>query len=233
MVNHSVDLTRLSPMARDETASLMIMTADQYLFRYRDKGGATIYKFVSPAAVRAAFAHETIDTAWLPLNVRRWGVAPHGEWLLVTQRPQVYAFSFTAVAANETVTLNIPMPALAFFGYGQRYYLWAFADRELTGDSPLYAAPLPNVDGNGAICFGTNLMPHACTGTIGEAWAIFLASPFSSHAVNGKSKACPDDVRLQLEKLAQAQKGRYPLRDLVPLHRTANQAIDNILRGMM
>ncbi len=219
-------------MSPDETASLLIITGDQYLFRYRDKAGAMTYKFVSPAAVRTAFAHETIDTGWLPANVRRWGVGRLGEWLLMTHRPQRYPFTFTTDQGNESIALLVAMPALAFFGYGQKYYLWAFTDRELSANSPLFTAPLPNIEGNGAICFGQNALPQASTKTIGDAWNLFLTSPFSNHSVNGKSKAFPEDVRKQLEKLSQANGRRYPLRDLVPLRETASQMIDGIVRGI-
>ena len=232
MVAHAIDLARLTPMSPDETASLLVITGDQYLFRYRDKAGVMTYKFVSPAAVRTAFAQETIDSGWLPANVRRWGVGRLGEWLLVTHRPKRYSFAFTTDQGNETVNWQIAMPALAFFGYGSKYYLWAFTDRELNANSSLFTAPLPNIEGNGAICFGQNILPKASTKTIGEAWNLFLASPFSNHSVNGKSKVFPEDVCKQLEKLSQANRRRYPLRDLVPLRETASQMIDGIVRGV-
>ncbi len=232
MVAPTVDLSRLTPMSPDETASLMLITGDQYLFRYRDNAGATAYKFVSPAAVRAAFVHETIDTGWLPKQVHRWGIAKQGEWVLMTHSPQRYLLNFTSKEGEETVALNVTMPPLAFFGYGQRYYLWAFTDRELSGNSPLFAAPLPNIDGNGAICFGQNALPSASAKTMGEVWTLFLMSPFSNHSVNGKSRAFPDDVRMQLEQLVQSRRERYPHRDLVPLRQTAQQMVDSILRGI-
>ncbi len=227
-----IDLSRLTPISPDETASLLVIAGDQYLFRYRDKAGATAYKFVSPAAVRTAFAQETIDTGWLPGNVRRWGMGRQGEWLLMTHRPKRYSFTFTTDRSDEMSTLAFPMPALAFFGYGSKYYLWAFVDRELNANSALFAAPLPNIEANGAICFGQNVLPQVSTKTIGEAWNLFLTSPFSSHSVNGKSKAFPEDVRKQLEKLSQAKRGRYPLRDLVPLRETASQMIEGSVRGI-
>jgi hypothetical protein len=232
MVAPPVDLSRLTPMSPDETASLMLITGDQYLFRYRDRAGAVNYKFVSPASVRAAFVQETIDTGWLPNHAHRWGIARQGEWLLMMRSPKRNSFAFTSNEGNETVTLNVPMPALAFFGYGQRYYLWAFTERELGGNSSLFAAPLPNIDGNGAICFRQNVLPSASAKTIGEVWNLFLRSPFSNHSVNGKSRVFPDDVRMQLEQLGQSARRRYPLRDLVPLHQTAQQMVDSILRGI-
>ena len=230
--SNSIDLTHLSPMSSDETASLMIIGGDQYLLRYREKQGAVAYKFISPAAVRAAFANETIDSTWLPSQTRRWGLGKEGEWILLAQPPQVYTLTFTGKESNEVIQLHVPLPALAFFGYAQRYYLWAFQEPELRGETPLFAAPLPNVDANGAICFGGNLMPKASAQTISEAWRVFLASPFSNHSVNGKSAKYPEDVREQLVKLANRKRRHYPLDDLIQYRATANQAIEWGLRGV-
>ena len=227
-----VDLTHLSPLSPDETASLMIITGDQYLLRYREKKGAVAYKFISSAAVRAAFTNEIIDSAWLPANVRRWGMGKEGEWILIAHPPQVYAVTLTGKESNEGIQLQVPLPALAFFGYAQRYFVWAFEDTELRGETRLFAAPLPNVHVNGAICFGNNPVPKASAQTIAEAWRIFLTSPFNTHSVNGKSAKYPDDVREQLFKLAGRKRRRYPLDDLVPYRANANQAIEWVLRGV-
>lgn len=228
-----MNLTHLSQMSADETAALLFICGDQYLFRYRGKNGAAVFKFVSPASVRAAFAEETIDTTWFPPNVRRWGIGKHGEWILIAHPPQRHRFAFQNDDVGDKATpLELPMPALAFFGHGQRHYVWAFKDKVLKGDTNLFAAPLPNVDASGAICFGSNVVPKASAETIEEAWQLFLLSPFTSHSVNGKSKTYPDDVRKQLNRLITGHHRRYPMWDLVSLNRTANMAIDWLLRGM-
>lgn len=229
-----MNLAQLTPMSADETASLMFICGDQYLVRYRTKDNGIAYKFVSPASVRAAFAEETIDTTWLSANVRRWGIAKYGEWIVVAYRAQRHRFVFQPPGDNSAITLEVPMPGLAFLGYGQRYHVWAFKDAELKGDTQLFAAPLPNVDANGAICFGSNVVPKASTQTIEAAWRLFLTSPFTNHAVNGKSQTYPDDVRKQLMRLSDGHHRRYPLWDLVSLNRTANMVIDWTLnlRGM-
>lgn len=235
-----MDLTHLTPMCADETAALLFICGDQYLFRYRATNGAAAYKFVSPASVRAAFAEETIDTTWLPPNVGRWGIGTHGEWILITYPPQRHRFAFQSDEGERVTALELPMPALAFLGYGPRYYVWAFKDKVLNGDTNLFAAPLPDIDGNGAICFGNNVVPKASAQTIQNAWQLFLTSPFTGHSVNGKSRTYPDDVRKQLNRLIgghhQGDLGhrRYPLSDLVTLNRTASMALDWTLsmRGM-
>lgn len=228
-----MNLTHLSPMVNDETAGLLFICGDQYLFRHRAMNGAMVYKFVSPAVVRAAFAEETIDTDWLPSNVARWGMGKRGEWIVVTFPPQKHRFCFVGEDdERKTLTFEIPMPALAFCGYDQHYYLWAFKDAELKGDTPLFAAPLPNIDANGAICFGSNVIPKVSAKTIGEAWRLFVASPFTNHLVNGKSRRaeCPDDIRQPLMRLAAGHRRRYPLDDLVGLNRTAERVISETVR---
>jgi PRTRC genetic system protein B len=230
---NQMNLASLSPMPGDETAALLFICGDQYLFRYRTKEGSVVYKYVSSASVRAAFAEESIETNWLPTNARRWGIGKRGEWIVIAYPPQKHRFSFvTEDSETRTITFELPMPALAFLGYEQRYHLWAFSDDELKGDTTLFAAPLPNVDANGAICFGSTLVPNASAKTIEEAWRIFLASPFTNHSVNGKSRKFPNDVRNQLIGLAEKRCRSYPLDDLVSLNRTANMVIDWILKGI-
>ena len=229
---NQMDLTHLTPMSSDETAALLFICGDQYLFRYRTKDNGIAYKFLSSSAVRAAFAEEPIDTTWLPGNVRRWGIGKCGEWIVITFPPQKHRFSFVRGEDGEhTVTLYVPMPALVFFGYDQRYCLWAFKDDELKGGTNLFAAPLPNVDASGAICFGSNVIPKASAKTIAEAWRIFVASPFTNHSVNGKSQKFPDDVRKKLVGLTERHRRHYPLDDLVNLNRTANMVIDWTVKG--
>jgi PRTRC genetic system protein B len=232
---NGMNLVNLSQISDDETAALLFICGDQYLFRYRNKDGSVVYKFVSSASVRAAFAEEAIETNWLPENTRRWGIGKYGEWIVVTHPPKKHRFTFVSDnQETKTITLEIPMPALAFLGYAQRYYLWAFKEDVLSGNTNLCAAPLPNVDANGAICFGSNLVPKASARTIEEAWRLFLASPFTNHSTNGKSHKYPNDVREQLMQLANARRRAYPLNDLVSLNRTTNAVIEWTLgsRGM-
>ncbi len=228
-----MNLAHLSSISDDETAALLFICGDQYLFRHRTKEGGVAYKFVSAASVRAAFAEETIDTNWLPSNVRRWGIGKHGEWIVIAFPPQRHPFTFVSESGDErTITLELPMPGLAFLGYGQKYHVWAFKDKELKADTTLFAAPLPNVDANGAICFGSNAVPKASATAIQSAWQLFLASPFTAHSLNGKSRKYPDDVRKQLNRLIAGRARRYPLADLVSLNRTANMLIEWTLRGV-
>jgi hypothetical protein len=102
-------------MVNDETAALLFLHGDQYLFRYRKQDGGVVYKFVSPAAVRTAFAEETIDTGWLPSHVARWGIGKRGEWLVVTFPPQKHRFSF-GEDNGKMLTLESPDARAGFLG---------------------------------------------------------------------------------------------------------------------
>ncbi len=226
-----MDVTRLSPMSSDETAALLFVCGDQYLLRHRSREGATAYKFLSASAVRAAFAEEPIDTDWLAPSVRRCGFGKRGEWVMIAHPAQCYRLSYGEEGQDELKTLEIPLPRIAFFGYEQRYFVWAFKDKLLIGDTVLFAAPFPNVDANGAICFGGNLVPNATTRTIEVAWQVFLTSPFNQHSTGRKSLAFPGDVRSQWQRLAAGRHRRYPLSDLVSTNRTANMMVDWVLRG--
>ncbi len=227
-----MDTTHLTPMSGDESASLLFICGDQYLFRYREREGAMTCKFLSASTVRAAFSEEPIDTGWLLPTVRRCGMGKLGAWVMVAHPPQLYALSVLMRENAEPDTLQIPMPRLAFFGYGQRYYVWAFKEKELKGETIMFAAPLPNVDPNGAICFGSNVVPDASTQTIDEAWQIFVTSPFNGHLIDRKSNAFPDDVRQQLNRLAAEKRRRYPVPDLVSTNRTADMVVNWVLRGV-
>ncbi len=225
-----METIHLTPMSGDESASLLFMCGDQYLFRYREREGATAWKFLSASAVRAAFAEEPIDSGWLSPTVRRCGIGKLGEWVMVAHPPQRCTLSVLLRENDEPATLQVPMPKLAFFGYGQKYYIWAFKDQDLKGETIMFAAPLPNVDSNGAICFGGNIVPDASTQTIETAWQIFLTSPFNNHLIDRKSEAFPDDVRQQLNRLAAEKRRRYPVSDLMSTNRTADMLMNWVLR---
>ena len=198
-------------LAKEEAALLFV--GGQYMFRWQNEN-ETRSKFVSPAAVRAAFSAEPIDTGWLLPNVRRWGTGVHGDWAVLSFPPMRH--QLTIQRKTKNTPLNIPMPALVFMRTGSVAYVWAIKG-EFSPDALLYNAPLPNVGSGGGICFGSgNSLEDK---SIGQTWQLFLDSPFTSHHSNGKSQSQPDDVRRLLVSLR--GKKRYPLNDLVPLNRRA------------
>jgi hypothetical protein len=108
---------------------------------------------------------------------------------------------------------EVPLPALAFAGIGSQYYVWAIAQDEVSPEAPIKHAPLPNVGPDGGICFGD-----------------IITTPFSGHNSGGKSRRFPDDVRVQLLRLAHRNARRYPLRDLVGGYENLEQVVDRVIK---
>jgi PRTRC genetic system protein B len=217
----------------DEEAALVFVKG-QYLFRYRDPAGATTVKFISPGSVAAAFAQIRVDSDWLPPNLLRWGMGASGEWVVSFIPPGVSELTFEIDTLNSkelaSTILKVPLPGLVFLGYGIHYFVWAVTQKP--GPTiQTYHAPLPNVDAQGRICFGSNRVPRAATGTLAATWQVFQSAPFTSHLANGKSRRFPEDVRVQLFELARRNRRHYPTRDLLPTNRTLEQVIDSALRS--
>lgn len=196
-------------------------------------------KCVSPAAVRSAFSQELLDTGWLPPSVRRWGMTPRGDWLVLFVPPAHHQLRLQRTErggeASELdhrfMELTLPLPALVFMGFGASYYIWAIQEMELHPNAMTYHAPLPNIDGDGRICLGANNYPTASCEKIGEAWRLFLESPFNDHHADRKSQRYPNDIRSRWMNLKRQARCAYPLNDLVPRHRTVEQAVKQVLDG--
>jgi len=116
--------------------------------------------------------------------------------------------------------LRVPLPGMVLIRRSSamkaRYSLFACLERPTDMKTKLYAAPLPNVGGDG-ICWGTvtRVSKAALAGNdLAEDWQKLLGSPFGSHNVAHKSKKHPKDIRLMLTE--QAGRETYSLDDLMP-----------------
>jgi len=203
-----------SPRPLIHAQAELIILDGQYLLHYRN-GDKTQYKFLSNAAVRHAFAHSSIDSGWLPPGVVRWGSGEKGEWIIQFSPSSRHTLLFAS--EQKPIVLNIPMPGLVFMGYGRDYYLWAVKGKQFDKSAIAYHAPLPNIDSNGRICFGSNTVPRVSPTGITEAWTLFLNSPFNRDHANNKSRRYPDSVMLHLQEVYQQCKKKYPYRDLIPV----------------
>jgi hypothetical protein len=56
-------------------------------------------------------------------------------------------------------------------------------------------------------------------------WDMLLGSPFGDHAVSGKSKSHPHDIRQKLIDLERRKARVYPKSDLIPVKRTLAQVL--------
>lgn len=189
----------------------------QILYRASNEVGES-YKFLSLGAVIAAFRDAPIDSGWIPPGVIRCGGTATGDFAVLVVPAGIHQLSVQAMRGARYHDFRVPLPAFAFFGKGKRFKVWALKESEPSPNALLFRAPLPNVFGDGGICWGTNSPPRASAATIRQAWELFITSGFNDHAAGDKSRSHKADVRGLLHSL----KGKrvFPLADLVSTART-------------
>jgi PRTRC genetic system protein B len=185
---------------------------------------------VDPAQVASALAAKiTFDTGLLDGNtllVQQDGVK---KTVAGYRPPQKTGLFFEGA---ETA-LRVPLPGLVMIrttavGRSPHYEVYAVKRRPESLDVPLFHAPLPNVFNSGAICWGTvpRLSETALASTsLSGDWTMLLGSPFGDHAVGGKSKRDPHDIRKLLISLEAKKTRTYPKGDLIPARKTLAQAL--------
>jgi PRTRC genetic system protein B len=192
----------------------------------RKQEGTLVTEYpIDPAQLALALAAKvTFDTGFLDGNtllVRQDGVKK----TVVEYRPPQKTGLF--LDGSETA-LRVPLPGLVMIrmtteGKAPQYGLFAVKRRPQTLDVPLFHAPLPNVFGSGAICWGTvqRVEDAALRGSsLAHDWSILIGSSFGNHACSGKSRSHPQDIRAKLVALEAQKAKRYPVSDLIPVKKT-------------
>lgn len=193
------------------------------------KGASEQYKFLSPQAVAAAFRNKPFDSGWLTPGIIRCGSTSRGEFALLFVVAGIHKIEVEASRSSRVQTLKVPLPGLLFFGYGKQFLIWATKDPAPTPKSALFHAPLPNVFEDGRVCWGSNKPPRPNAATIRTAFDLFISSPFSSHAANGKSRSHNGDVRPLLRGLN--HKKTFPAGELLSQRETLQPLIDRTMGG--
>ncbi|MCI0392145.1 MAG: prokaryotic E2 ligase family D protein [Acidobacteria bacterium] len=223
----TADYAYQAPAAAADAEAAIYFVEGQYLFHARGDNGETI-KYLSPSLVRQAFALEPIDSGWLSPETLRWGTCNKGDYVISFYRPARHRLLIENDEGRATSTLTVPLPGLIFAGLDQSWYIWAARARRFAPDLELFHAPLPNLGGTGLICFGENRHPEVKHGAQ-EAWRLFISSPFNSHHADGKSREHPKNIISQLSFLHRRKAVRYPVRDLVSLRCTINEAVRRLV----
>lgn len=224
----------LTPVPNASAA--IVFVQEQCLFQYVEDGIEHV-KYVSPAAIHAAWSEEAIDSGWLEPDTLRCGVSAKGAWAVRLIRPvQSRTLQFSEATMEDSVSshLTLRLPPLVLAGIAGKYHLWAVQEETVTGGTQLYYAPFPNVYGDEHICFGSNSVPAVSDGGMRRALDLFFESPFTTTSVSGKSRCYPEDVRLMLREhaLKAVSDLPYPVDDLVPYRvmPTLDQALESLLR---
>lgn len=206
------NLTFFAPPA-DAKAALFFLEG-HYQLNWRE-GGVERTKFLSPAQIGRAFStRDAFDSGWLETFVLRFArVGKSHKILSVLPAGRRKIFITDPRSADERETddetmpedaileVEIPLPTLLLLGSEKSYYLWATLDRTVNQKSKICAAPFPNLDSSGGICFGRNTAPECRLDTIETVWRLILDSPFNNHQTANRCLTHETDARKLLFEL--------------------------------
>jgi hypothetical protein len=197
----------------DARAALFFLEG-HYQLNWRE-GSVERTKFLSPAQIGRAFStRDTFDSGWLETFVLRFAQEKKTHKilsLLPAGRRKIFITDPRSIDERETddertledtiLELEIPLPTLLLLGSGQSYYLWATLDKTVDQKSKICAAPFPNLDSSGGICFGKNTAPECRLDRLEKVWRLILDSPFNNHQAANRCRTHPIDARKLLFQL--------------------------------
>lgn len=147
------------------------------LVRFREGRPASMHAPKEEAIRR--FARLLLPKKQADLRFLHPQVVAEGEGLMAWWRPAGPAvLHFTMPALQEVSGKSFPLPPLLFVLKGGEVFVFALPkDARPEPDTPLLAAPFPNRNANGWVCWGSGRRPSRKTP---EAWeAAFFESAFS------------------------------------------------------
>lgn len=216
----------------DAKAALFFLEG-HYQLNWR-MGSVERTKFLSPAQIGRAFStRDTFDSGWLETFVLRFAQEKKTHKILSVLpvgRRKIFITDPRPVNERETedestddsiLEIEIPLPTLLLLGSGQSYYLWATLDKTVNQKSKICAAPFPNLDSSGGICFGKNTAPECRLDTIEKVWRLILDSPFNNHQAANRCRTHEDDARKLL--LALDGKKTFPKNALIKTQHTVSE----------
>lgn len=162
----------------------------------------------------------TFDTGLIPVDILRVHEKGKKRVVIGYRKPKMTGIWLEGVSD----ALHVPMPGLLIArvttnNYQQVQYSIVAVTEKPNSDTPTYNCPLPNTSNEGTgVCWGNVPKPPKTalrSLNLSEDWTNFLGSHFGSHAVPGKSKLYKDNIRKQLEKLAEDKAKVYPIDDLI------------------
>lgn len=209
------------------TAGIYFTNFGHYLFAEKD-GKELQVKWLAQPDVARAFSGVDLDSGWISPDIIRTGIGVLGAWYVIF-KPAGRVKAIIQKTKGKTV-VNMPAPALVMMGNGRNYYIWAMTGKDFDPEAKAMQAPFPNVNSDGHICFGSNVVPPASIDAAGKVWKLFWDAPFNHDQDNGKSRKYSDDITKLLVTLDGVEE--YPVDDMVPdgRGRTINQVIEDVLK---
>lgn len=216
-----------------EAKAALFFLEGHYQLNWRE-GSVERTKFLSPKQIGRAFSEQcAFDSGWLDSRVVRFaqGAKTHKVLsCLPTGRRKIYITdprpASEREAENESandsiIELVVPLPTLLLVGLGHKYFLWATLDKTVNQKSKICAAPFPNLDSSGEICFGKNPAPECRLDTIETVWRLILDSPFNGDRAADRCRTYPEDARKFL--LALNGKKTFPKNALIKTNHTTGE----------
>ena len=198
------------------------------------EGSVERTKFLSPKQIGRAFSDkDAFDSGWLETLVLRFArgakthkilsVLPAGrrKIFITDPRPIDERETGAETVGESILELEVPLPTLLLIGLGQKYYLWATLEKTISQNTKICAAPFPNLDDSGTICFGKNTAPECRLDTIETVWQLILDSPFNGDRTAMRCRTHSDDVRKLLFQIS--GKKAFPKNALIKTNHTASE----------
>lgn len=190
----------------DARAALFFLEGN-YQLNYKE-GKIEKTKFLTPSQIGRAFAvKDVFDSGWIEKNVLRFALLakkrhkilsllPAGRRRVFITDPRLPDERGDDESEPKTVLeIEVPLPTLLLLGCGQKYYLWATLCKTVTQKSKICAAPFPNLDNSGGICFGANRAPECRLDSIESVWQMIFDSPFNNHQMQNRCLTHKADAR--------------------------------------
>jgi hypothetical protein len=196
------------PQLIKQAQALLIFLQDSVVFT-TSEDGHTYIKQIDFINLIEILGQKDFQSDWhLHPNVSLHKVCQdNGQILTVSSvLPSQYLLGF------DNFSLNVPLPGAVIVHRQSR--LWIFAYKgQLSLNSQLYQFPLPNINSDGQVCWGSVSPPNKDTATM---WANFISSKFNYDLSGGKSLSRPNSIVGKLIDISQSLATVYPEQDLVP-----------------
>jgi len=216
-----------------EAKAVLFFLEGHYQLNWRE-GSVEKTKFLSPAQIGKAFStKDAFDSGWLETLVLRFAQEKKTHKILSvlpSRKRKIFITDPRPLDERETdaetvgesiLELEVPFPTLLLIGLGQKYYLWATLEKAVNQKSKICAAPFPNLDDSGTICFGKNTAPECRLDTIESVWQLILDSPFNNDRAADRSRTHPGDARQLLIQIN--GKKAFPKNALIKTNHTVGE----------
>ncbi|MEL6439162.1 MAG: hypothetical protein AAFQ80_07930 [Cyanobacteria bacterium J06621_8] len=193
-----------------QAKAMLLFTKDSIVYVERELG-ETLVKQLDPDCLVKAITDTDFTSEWFldsrctVHKIKR----NQGKTVTVASiKPSAQVLNF------KSFTLELILPGTVMVC--KQPDLWLYAYKGHLGiQSRLYNFPLPNIDANHKVCWGSVISSLNQFQSPFNLYLKFISSEFNQDYVNNKSRTSPGNVLIQLKKISQSQAKFYPEDDLI------------------